>query len=273
MRSIITVFLLLFSFNLYASGIEKTLEKNLLSNFEKRGLKNVDVEILVIKEIDEIKGYYLVKAVITDKQNNKKADQYLVSNGNILLPDIVDISKGSSILRETIFMYDTVNIDVSNLTLIYGNKNSKNIIIKVSDFECPYCRKANEYLNSKLTGKKDVAVYLMHFPLSIHKKAMLYSKILEAGLKLGKNFTAELYSGKYDSMNDKQIIEAFGNMTGKKLEFEKLLESKEVADKIKQHMELADKYGINSTPVIFINGRKVEGYNTQIIDKGFSLMK
>lgn len=273
MGKIITAFLLFFSFNLYAAGIEKTLEKNLLSNFEKRGLKNVTVDISIIKEVDEIKGYYLVKAVITDKQNNQKVDQYLVSNGNILLPDIVDISKGSSILKEMVFMYDIVNIDVSNLTLIHGNKNAKNIIVKVSDFECPYCRKANEYLISKLNGKKDVAVYLIHFPLSIHKKAMLYAKILEAGLKLGKNFTTELYSGKYDAMNDKQIIETFGNMTGKKPEFEKLLESKEIADKIKQHMELANKYGINSTPVIFINGRKVEGYNTQLIDKGFSLMK
>jgi len=137
----------------------------------------------------------------------------------------------------------------------------------------PLLQKSQRIFNVKIVCQKDVAVYLMHYPLSIHKKAMLYAKILEAGNKMGKNFSAELYSGKYDSMSDKQLIETFGNMSGKKAEFEKLVDSKEIADRISQQVALADKYGINSTPVIFINGRRVEGYNTQLIDKGLSLMK
>ncbi|MCX8083717.1 MAG: DsbA family protein [Calditerrivibrio sp.] len=274
MRLFFTLLLTFITTSLFANDIEKNLEKNLLLNFEKRGIKDVTIDVDVIKEIDEVKGYYLVKATIIDKKNNKKVDQYLVSNGNILLPDIIDITKGNSIVKDLIFSYDVTNVDVSKLTLIYGNKNAKNVIVKVSDFECPYCRKANEYLETKLNNnKKEVAVYLLHYPLSIHKKANLYARILEAGLKLGKNFTNELYSGKYDNMEESKIIETFGQMTGKKVDFEKLLNSKEIADKIKSHMEYAEKLGINSTPIIFINGRKVEGYNTQLIDKGFSMMK
>lgn len=273
MKKILLLILVFFAFNIYAAELEKTLEKNLRINFEKRGLKNITVDVSIIKEVPEIKGYYLVKAVIVDGNNNNKSVQYLVSNGTFLLPDIVDIAKGNSVIKDMVFMYDVAQIDTTKLTLLSGNRNSKNIIVEVSDFECPYCRKANEYLMSKLATKKDVAVYLMHYPLSIHKKAMLYARVLEAGNKLGKNFAAELYSGKYDSMPDKQVIETFGNMSGKKVEFEKLVDSKEIADRISQHVAMADKYGINSTPVIFINGRRVEGYNTQLIDKGFSLMK
>lgn len=92
-------------------------------------------------------------------------------------------------------------------------------------------------------------------------------------MKFGKNFLNELYSGKYDGMDDQKIIETFANMSGKKIEFEKLINSKEIADRIKMQMEYAEKLGVNSTPVIFINGRKIEGYNTQLIDKGFSLLK
>lgn len=274
MRFFVSILFLMFSISSYASNIEKVLEKNLTQNFEKRGIKDVSIDVSIIKEVDELKGYYLVKAVITDKKNNKKVDQYLLTNGNILLPDMIDITKGSSILKEMIFSYDITNIDTSKLTLYYGNKNAKNVIVKISDFECPFCRKANEYLKSKLnSNKKDVAVYMLNYPLSIHKKAMLYAKIFESGLRLNKNFLDELYSGKYDNMEDQKIIETFANLSGKKAEFEKLVNSKEIADRIKSQMEYAEKLGINSTPIIFINGRKVEGYNTQLIDKGFSLLK
>jgi len=274
MRSLFIVLLLIFSVNLFASNVDNTLEKNLLANFEKRGLKNVSVDATPIKEIDEMKGFYLFKVVITDKKNNKKVTQFLISNGNMLLPDIVDISKGSSLLQEMVFMYDITNIDTSKLTIFYGNKNAKNVIVKISDFECPFCRKANEYLENKLkSNKNDVAVFMLNYPLSIHKKAMLYAKIFESGMKFGKNFLDELYSGKYDGMDDQKIIETFANMSGKKIEFEKLINSKEIADRIKMQMEYAEKLGVNSTPVIFINGRKIEGYNTQLIDKGFSLLK
>ncbi|MEF3255829.1 MAG: thioredoxin domain-containing protein [Deferribacterales bacterium] len=273
LRIVTFIFIALFSISLFANDVAKTLEKNLLTNFEKRGLKNVDVNVSIVKKLDKVKGFYLVKVVITDKTNNKKVNQFLVSDGNLLLPDLVVINQGSSLVKELIFMYDITNINTSNLTLIHGNRNSKNVIVKVSDFECPFCRKANEYLMEHLKNKKDVALYLIHYPLSIHKKAMLYSRILEAGLRLNKNFTSELYSGKYDNMDEKQIINTFAKMTGKELEFKKLLDSKEINDKITQHMKIAENYGINSTPVIFFNGRKVEGFNTQLIDKGLSLIK
>ncbi|MGC9061713.1 DsbA family protein [Calditerrivibrio sp.] len=275
MRYIKIILFCLISINVFASNIKTTLEKNLIQNFEKRGIKDLNIEVNIIKEVEDLKGYYLVKAVITDKRNNKKIDQFLLTNGNVLIPDLIDLSKGYSILKDMIFSYDITNIDTSKLTLFYGNKNAKNVIVKVSDFECPFCRKDNEYLESKLNSvnKKDIAIYMLNYPLSIHKKAMLYAKIFEAGMALGKNFMDQLYSGKYDNMDDNRIIETFANLSGKKMEFEKLVNSKEISDRINDQMKYAEQLGVNSTPIIFINGRKVEGYNTQLIDKGFTLLK
>jgi predicted DsbA family dithiol-disulfide isomerase len=114
---------------------------------------------------------------------------------------------------------------------------------------------------------------MLHVPLSIHDKALLYAKIFEAGIKLNKNFADELYSGKYDKMADEEIINKFAEMSGKAEEFKKLVNDKTIEDRVKANEEYAQSLGISSTPVLFFNGRKVEGFNTQLIDKGIKLLK
>jgi predicted DsbA family dithiol-disulfide isomerase len=128
-------------------------------------------------------------------------------------------------------------------------------------------------LEEKLKNVKDYAFYMLHVPLSIHDKAVLYAKIFEAGLKLNKNFADELYSGKYDNMQTEEIIAKFAEMSGNPDKFKKLVDDKFIEDKIKSEEAYAQSLGIQSTPVLFFNGRKVEGYNTQLIDKGLNLFK
>jgi glutaredoxin len=269
----LTISLLLLTSNLFALSVEEELKLTLTDNFKKRGFKDIDLTIKKIKDVEILKNFYFFRVDIIDKERNRQSTQYIISNGKYLIPDVIDLKNNDSLIKELAFEYDITDIDVSKLTFVKGNKNSKNIIIDVSDFQCPFCRKAHSYLNEKLAGKKDYALYMMHVPLSIHDKAMLYAKIFEAGLMLNKNFSDELYSGNYDNLKDAEIIDKFAQLSGNPEEFKRLVNDKKIEEKIVQSNNYASTLGINSTPVIFFNGRKVEGYNTKLIDKGVELLK
>lgn len=269
----LAISLLLLTSNLFALSVEEELKLTLTDNFKKRGFKDIDLTIKKIKDVEILKNFYFFRVDIIDKERNRQSTQYIISNGKYLIPDVIDLKNNDSLIKELAFEYDITDIDVSKLTFVKGNKNSKNIIIDVSDFQCPFCRKAHSYLNEKLAGKKDYALYMMHVPLSIHDKAMLYAKIFEAGLMLNKNFSDELYSGKYDNLKDTEIVDKFAQLSGNPEEFKRLVNDKKIEEKIVQSNNYASTLGINSTPVIFFNGRKVEGYNTKLIDKGVELLK
>ncbi|UOD34289.1 thioredoxin domain-containing protein [Deferribacteraceae bacterium V6Fe1] len=262
-----------FASNVFAASVEDTLKSALLDNFKKRGLNDIELSITNLKAIDSLKGFYFFKVDIKDKARNRNAKQYIISDGKYLLPDIINIKEGSSLIKDYAFEYDIEKVDLSKLTFVKGNKNSKNIIVDASDFQCPFCRKAHSYLNEKLQGKKDYALYMLHVPLSIHDKALLFAKIFEAGIKLNKDFSDELYSGKYDKMADEEIINEFAKMSGNAEKFKKLVNDKSIEEKVKANEAYAQSLGIQSTPVLFFNGRKVEGFNTQLIDKGINLLK
>ncbi|MBZ4642447.1 MAG: hypothetical protein JG767_56 [Deferribacteraceae bacterium] len=259
--------------NIFAAPVEDNLKSALIDNFKKRGLNEIELKITSLKAIDDLKGFYFFKVDIFDRARNRSAKQYIISDGKYILPDIINIKEGSSIIKDYAFEYDIEQLDLSKLTFVKGNKNSNNIIIDASDFQCPFCRKAHTYLEEKLKNVKDYAFYMLHVPLSIHDKAVLYAKIFEAGLKLNKNFADELYSGKYDNMQTEEIIAKFAEMSGNPDKFKKLVDDKFIEDKIKSEEAYAQSLGIQSTPVLFFNGRKVEGYNTQLIDKGLNLFK
>jgi glutaredoxin len=269
----LAISLLLLTSNLFALSVEEELKLTLTDNFKKRGFKDIDLTIKKIKDVEILKNFYFFRVDIIDKERNRQSTQYIISNGKYLIPDVIDLKNNDSLIKELAFEYDITDIDVSKLTFVKGNKNSKNIIIDVSDFQCPFCRKAHSYLNEKLAGKKDYALYMMHVPLSIHDKAMLYAKIFEAGLMMNKNFSDELYSGKYDNLKETEIIDRFAQLSGNPEEFKRLVNDKKIEEKIVQSNNYASTLGINSTPVIFFNGRKVEGYNTKLIDKGVELLK
>lgn len=255
------------------ASLEKKVEKNFKENLAKRGMKNINLDAEVISELEMIKGYYFVKVNIDDQSKGKKATDYMITNGKYLLPDVIDITEGKSLKSSLAFEYDTYDIDTKNLSLVYGDRSDKNVIVDISDFQCPYCRKAHDYIKDKVEGMDDVAIYLVHMPLKIHDKAVFFAKLFEAGKVVGSNFSDELYSGKYDDMQKDKVINAFAAKTNSPEKFKKLLDSQKVMQKIEHGKELSKELGVSSTPVLFFNGRKVEGYNTKLMDKGIELFQ
>lgn len=122
--------------------------------------------------------------------------------------------------------------------------SGKNTIVEFTDPDCPYCRKASEFLEQK----KDVTRYIFFFPLPMHPDAENKVKYIFCAEDKAKAYE-DAMKGKLDDQK-----------------YEKC-NKPEAAELLKAHKELAGKMGIDGTPFFIINGKKaVTGANTPEIE-------
>ncbi|MGB7581213.1 MAG: thioredoxin domain-containing protein [Sedimentisphaerales bacterium] len=168
-------------------------------------------------------------------------------------------------------VYD-VNIG-SSPTL--GPDNAPVTIVEFFDFQCPFC--AKEYpkikqIMAEYPGK--IRVVFKHFPLNFHKQAFAVHAVTEFALRQkGPDAFWKLHDmimadpEKIDTATLRTYAQKIGlDIT----ELDKLwADEKSIAELLKADKELAEKCNVNSTPTIFINGRKLadrslDGYRSRI---------
>lgn len=123
--------------------------------------------------------------------------------------------------------------------------NGKKEVIEFSDPDCPFCRKAAEYL----AKRKDVTRRVFLFPLSIHKEARKKSLRILCSVDPGAAYS-DAMAGKLDA--DFSLPE--GCEAGKSA----LLD---------EHLSWGRKMGVNGTPAFWINGDRVEGADLQKLEQ------
>jgi thiol:disulfide interchange protein DsbC len=122
--------------------------------------------------------------------------------------------------------------------------SGKNTIVEFTDPDCPYCRKASEFLEQK----KDVTRYIFFFPLPMHPDAENKVKHIFCAEDKAKAYE-DAMKGKFDDQK-----------------YEKC-EKPDAVALLNLHKEVAGKMGINGTPFFIVNGKKaVTGANTQEIE-------
>jgi protein-disulfide isomerase len=139
-----------------------------------------------------------------------------------------------------------------------GDANAPITLIEYSDFQCPYCARAEATVKRLLkdyTGK--IKLVYKNFPLSNHDNAFIAA---EAG------FCAQEQSEtKFWQLHDLMFADPRGlNLQGlvdkassigldiKK--FESCVKNSKHALRVNQDLAEGAKYGVNSTPAFFING-------------------
>lgn len=274
----------------------KKLEQNLQKRFSQQDENaKVKVKVKELKNLNDIlPGFSFVEVQIYSNDVLAKTDR-LITNGQYFTNELIDSSLFSSLKDELEFEFSKpVAINTDNLTLAGGNKNAKNVIIEITDFQCPYCKKANSYFVDALKDKSDYALYIVHLPLTgMHPSAEVMAQIFEAGMLMGKNFKNELFGADYLSALEKKanemkeqgvklnqelvdnlikefnqsIIDEYAAKTDDPAKFKELVNSDEVKSKITATKNLASSLNIDSTPVFYINGKAVSGFNEGLIAK------
>jgi protein-disulfide isomerase len=143
-----------------------------------------------------------------------------------------------------------------------GASKARILLVEFSDFQCPFCAKANETLRQFMQkhGNSVTLVY-KHLPLtSIHPEALPAAKAAWAAGQQEKFW--EFHDALFDQQ--KQLGDAFYQKTAQSLgldmaKFERDRTSQAAAAAIEQDLTMAEKLGIDGTPFFIMNGEVFAG--------------
>ena len=157
--------------------------------------------------------------------------------GSIISKDGINITRESNLKK--------IAAKMTNLNLDSALKigNGKTTVIEFMDPDCYHCRQAYNFFSVR----QDVTIHILFLPLSQSSERKI-RHILCAQDKL-KMFE-DVLTGKFDNNAALNICT-----------------DKKVDEIIRTHMRLASQTGIRATPLFFIKGQVVDGFEKATIEK------
>jgi protein-disulfide isomerase len=153
---------------------------------------------------------------------------------------------------------------------IRGKKDAPVTVVEFSDYQCPFCARADPIVEEALKKYPDeIRFVYKQFPLtSIHPFAMGAAK---AALAAGKQ-------GKYWEMHDKlfannralkpEDLKKYAQEIGVDVaQWEKDMNSPEIQEQINKEMGEGRSAGVRGTPTIFVGGRQLQIRSAEGIKK------
>jgi len=156
--------------------------------------------------------------------------------------------------------YEPPKVEVAATGPSKGPEGAKVTIVEFSDFECPYCVRAEATVKEVLAAYGDkVRLVYRDYPLPNHAKA---PKAAEAAHCAGdQNKYWEMHerlfsTGRLTVPELKQHAKDLGLDAAK---FDGCLDGGEKAKLVEEHKKAGEEAGVSGTPAFFINGRPLQG--------------
>jgi protein-disulfide isomerase len=161
---------------------------------------------------------------------------------------------------------------------VFGNPDSKVVFIEYGDFQCPGCGGIAPQIKAATEEYKDkVAFIFRNFPLTtIHPNARTAAAAAEAAGLQGKYW--EMHNLIYESQSEWENI-AIGERNDKfvfyaneigldEAQFKIDIASPEVNKKISFDQAISKKVGVEATPTLYLNGKKLSSEDSSAITQG-----
>ncbi|MFA6296813.1 MAG: prolipoprotein diacylglyceryl transferase [Patescibacteria group bacterium] len=206
----------------------------------------------------------------------------IVIAGAIIAGAIIFSNKGNDVgnevkgeAKQVVNTNEEAVVDVStDDDPIKGDKNAKITIVEFSDFECPFCEKAEPTLKKILdTYSGKVKLVYRDFPLAMHKDAQKAAEASQCANDQGKywEYHDKLYANQ-KALTVADLKKYAGDLKLDTVKFNQCLDSNKFADEVKKDLADGEAVGVDGTPAFFINGRKIVGAQPfeafkQIIDE------
>ncbi len=180
---------------------------------------------------------------------------------------------GKKIIQGTV--YDVTDnpfrADLNKLTGLsgasLGTPGAPVVLVLFTDYQCPYCRVEAQMLRKNLlaTYPKEVRLYLQEFPLEqIHPWAKRAAMAGRCFLQQSEAAFWAYHDWIFDEQpqitpeNLREKVIAFAQSKGvDTLQITRCLDSGMMEPQIAMSVELARSLQLNSTPTLFINGRRI----------------
>jgi len=150
-----------------------------------------------------------------------------------------------------------------------GNPNAKVTIVEYSDFQCPFCSKAYQTIETQVLKEYGDKVRLIYknFPLSnIHPWADKGALASACARRQSADGFWKMYDFLFQNQesitpdNVKEKAESVIKAAGLDVAaFDTCFDTDAAVDLVKADQNEAEALGVGSTPTFFVNGRKLEG--------------
>lgn len=140
-----------------------------------------------------------------------------------------------------------------------GPASASVTIVEFTDFECPSCAYTQPILEEVVKGfGEQVRLVVRDFPLDQHMHAFKAAEAAEAAREQGKywEYTALLFKNQ-KALEVAQLKEYAEQVGLDRKRFDEALDSGKFADKVKRDLREGEAIGVNSTPTVFINGKRL----------------
>src|SRR6185312_887571 len=141
------------------------------------------------------------------------------------------------------------------------NKDAKVTIVEFSDFQCPFCSRAEGTVEQirKAYGD-DVRIVYKENPLPFHPHATPAAKAAMAAARQGKFWEMHDLLFKNQQHLEESDFENYAKQAGVNLDKWKAdKDSPAVTTQIAEDQKVAQSVGANGTPTFFINGKEISG--------------
>ncbi len=139
-----------------------------------------------------------------------------------------------------------------------GGANAAVTIVEFTDYECPSCGATQPVLEEvvKEFGDK-VKLVVRNFPLDQHKHAFKAAEASEAAREQGKYWEyASLLFTNQKALEVDKLKEYASQLGLDRKKFDGALDSGRLSGKVKRDLSDGEKIGVDSTPSVYINGRR-----------------
>lgn len=154
-----------------------------------------------------------------------------------------------------------VPVEIPANTPVVGPADAPITLISYSDYQCPYCHKAQasvDQVMQQYAGK--VRFVHQEYPLSFHARAFAASLAARCADEQGKFWEFHrnlmLSPGSFEDDDLRKRATALGMDAGK---LQACVASGKYDPIVKAALDAGTSVGVNSTPTFFINGRRVTG--------------
>jgi protein-disulfide isomerase len=141
-----------------------------------------------------------------------------------------------------------------------GGANAPVTIISFSDYECPFCKRAEGTVEKVLTTYGDKVRFVHRdFPLSFHQHAQQAAEAARCAEAQGKfwEYHRKLFAS--DDLSTVKLKTLAGESGLDQKKFDECLDKQQFKDAVAKDMADGNSVGVNGTPAFFINGRMLSG--------------
>jgi protein-disulfide isomerase len=142
-----------------------------------------------------------------------------------------------------------------------GPKNAPLEVIIFSDFQCPFCKRVEPTLaqmEKEYAGK--IRMVWKNYPLPFHNNAEPAAQAALAAHAQGKFW--QMHDTLFANMTalDRPSLDKYAQEVGLNMaKFKADMDSGKYKDQVQAEMKEGQAVGVNGTPAVFINGRKISG--------------